>query len=158
MGPSTWERRTRITTPELPQFLDFNHQHKSTKAEIPSFNLNRLQHNTLQALKNNDDIVILLADKNLEPVTMDKSTYIQRVIEDHLSDQSTYQQLQSKIAQQKLDKLHEQLIYLFQNPFAVIQNSLLTIKHKYFDRSFQSKHCTPTFYGLVKIHKNPWTL
>ena len=88
---------------------------------------------------------------------MDKSTYINRVINDHLSDTTTYQQLSDKNTHQKLDKLKDQLQHLFQNPSAAIQNTLQDIEHKYFDRSFKTTHYIPTFYGLVKIHKTPWT-
>ncbi len=124
----------------------------------PSYNLNRIQHNTLNSLKNNDDIIILLADKNLGPVTMDKHTYIKRILNDHLSDHNTYCQLSETTAERQLQDLREQLTHLFQNPSAAVQNALSEPERKYFNRSFRNTHRTPTFYGLVKIHKNPWTL
>ena len=31
-------------------------------------------------------------------------------------------------------------------------------EHKYFERSLKETHRILTFYGLVKIHKTPWTL
>ena len=71
---------------------------------------------------------------------------------------TTYQQLSDKHTHQKLDELKDQLQHLFQNPSAAIQNTLQDIEHKYFNRSFKTTHRIPTFYGLVKIHKTPWTL
>ena len=129
-------------------------------SSIPkSSNLTRLQYHTLQQLKDNDDIIVLLADKNLGPVTMDKDTYISRVLTEHLSDTATYQQLSEKEARDQLYNAREQLLYTFTNPTATTQNSLTNNQKTFFNRVFQAtKHRIPTFYGLVKIHKQPWKL
>ena len=124
----------------------------------PTFNLNKIQYQTLHLLKNNKHIIVLLADKNLGPVVMDRDTYIKRIISDHLADKQTYEQLNEKVALLKLKDLQEQLTYLFENPSASIQNTLTDKEHRYFARTLHIDHRIPTFYGLVKIHKQPWTL
>ena len=121
-----------------------------------SSNLTRLQYHTLMKLKNNDKIIVLLSDKNLGPVTTDKDTYITKVLTEHLCDGSTYQKLSEKEAQERLHDTREELLYTFTNPTATTQNSLTDTQKKYFARVFNNtQHRTPTFYGLVKIHKQP---
>ena len=124
----------------------------------PTFNLSRLQHRTLKVIKNNPHIIIILADKNLGPVVMDRNTYIEKTIKEHLSDKQTYERLKENDANFRLQELNEQLTYLFENPSAGVQNSLSEIEQKYFARSLHQDHRIPTFYGLAKIHKQPWTL
>ena len=53
----------------------------------------RHQRTLLQQLRKSDNFVILKADKNLGPCILEKHIYIQRALQDHLLDQSTYQQL-----------------------------------------------------------------
>ncbi len=88
---------------------------------------------------------------------MDRETYIEQILNDHLSDKTTYNQLDLHVANKKLDDLREQSIHLFQNPLAAIQNTLSATEHKDFEQFLKEQHRTPTFYGLVKIHKNPWS-
>ena len=132
-----------------------NHISQTSK----SSNLSRLQYHTLMKLKDNNNIIVLLSDKNLGPVTMDKDTYIKRVLTEHLCDKNTYQQLSEKEAHERLHNAREELFYTLMNPTATTQNSLTDPQKKYFTRVFNhTKHRTPTFYGLVKIHKQPWKL
>ena len=129
-----------------------------TNITRPTYNLSRVQHQTLHSLKNDSKIVILLADKNLGPVIMERETYIKRVLSNHLLDKNTYEQLTDNMAKHKLNELQEQLTYIFENPSANVQNSLSNMEQKYSAKSLHHEHRIPTFYGLVKIHKQPWTL
>ena len=129
-----------------------------TRLIRPTYNLDKSQYRTLHSLKNNPDIIVLLADKNLGPVTMDRETYIKRVINDHLLDEYTYEQLNEHTALSKLRELNDRLTHLFENPSAGIQNALTENEHHYFKKALHQEHRIPTFYGLVKIHKQPWTL
>ncbi len=122
-------------------------------------NLNRIQYNTIHRLKNNPHIIVLLANKNLGPVLMDRSEYISCVISDHLSDSTTYQQLTKSEALKHLDDIKDQLEFTFEHPNFHTQNQLSDNDQKYFSRALhQPTYCLPTFYGLVKIHKKLWTL
>ena len=78
-----------------------------TKLLRPTFNLTKTQYQTLHSLKNNKHIIVLLADKNLGPVIMDRKVYIERVVSEHLSDEKTYEQLKEKVAHSKLKELHK---------------------------------------------------
>ena len=90
---------------------------------------------------------------------MDRSTYIQRVLKEHLLDTHTYKQISSTEAQSRLKEIREQLISMFDNPYSNLQNSLSPSEQTYFKRAlYQPKYRLPTFYGLVKIHKSPWKL
>ena len=133
--------------------------HNNTKSYKHTPNLNHNQLQTLNKLKNNKDIVILLADKNLGPVVLDRSTYIKRVLHDHLLNKNTYRQLSPNEAHRSLKDIHEQLISIFDSPYTTSQTSLSPSERTYFKRALHSsKHRIPTFYGLVKVHKTPWQL
>lgn len=86
--------------------------------------LNHLQYNTIKRLKNNPDIIILLADKNLGPIIMDRTEYISRGFSDHLSDSKTYKQLTKSNALHQLDNIKDQLQFSFEHPSSHIQNHL----------------------------------
>ena len=154
MGNDDLETRLENFKKQLTKIVTENR----TKLLCPTFNLSRTQYQTLHSLKNNKHIIVLLADKNLGPVIMDRKIYIERVVSEHLSDKITYEQLNEKVAHSKLNELHERLTYLFESPSANIQNALTETEHRYFHRALHQEHRIPTFYGLVKIHKQPWTL
>ena len=124
----------------------------------PHCNLSRIQRKNLNQLKNNKKIIILLSDKNLGPVTMDRDTYIQRVLDEHLMDTTTYQQLNENDARSQLLDIRERLEYIFLQ--SIYGKRSLTYKEQlFFERAIlHNKHRIPTFYGLVKIHKSPWKL
>ena len=124
-----------------------------------STNLTRPQTETLSKLKADPHTITLLTDKNLGPVVMDRQEYINRVFSDHLLDNNTYQRLSKQEADQKLDEILEYLLYTFENPSSTVQNSLSEQDMKYFSRALHKpKYRTPTFYGLIKIHKTPWKI
>jgi len=90
---------------------------------------------------------------------MDRKEYINRVLTEHLLDSTTYTQLSQTSALQQLNDIQEQIHYTFEHPNTSTQNSLSYADKKYFSRALhQNKYRTPTFYGLVKIHKTPWKL
>ena len=135
------------------------HAHNNPQRLTPSRNLSRVQYKTLLELKNNKNIIILLADKNLGPVVMDRNTYIQRVLTDHLSDETTYLQLQPTAAEYHLSEIKDQLKSLLSSQSTTAQSSLSTEELTYFDRVFSThSHRIPTFYGLIKIHKTPYKI
>ena len=155
-GSDELESRLSAFQQNLIHATNVQYQKNSTKY---NFNLNRLQYKTLLEIKNNPDIIVLLADKNLGPVVMDRETYIQRILSDHLLDKNTYQQLDQQRALQLLHEIRDQLIHTFENPFATTQNALTSLEKKYFRHHLHtSRQRIPTFYGLAKIHKTPWTL
>ena len=151
---------TRLTTNNL---LPYKHKHKRkhkyTEKRKFTNNLNPLQLQVVTELKQNQQIVTLLADKNLGPVVMDRSTYIKRVLTEHLLDTDTYDQISPTYAHTHLQEIHDRLLSIFDNPYSNLQNSLSSSEKNFFKRALHLKqYRIPTFYGLVKIHKSPWKL
>ena len=137
-------------------------------------NLTKLQRHALQSLKKSPNLIVLLADKNLGPVVMERSTYIERVLSEHLSDTSTYQEIEKFSAISAIANLREKLKRLFlSHPSNKINatNEYNTKKHHEdcknlydFERLFlgtnlyDTSQRIPIFYGLVKVHKHPWKI
>jgi hypothetical protein len=84
---------------------------------------------------------------------MDAEQYAIQVLTEHLLT-SAYKQLSKEEAKIKMDNIKIQLKSL------IIQNqqSLTKAEQTFFQRSFQTFHRTPIFYGLPKVHKMPVSL
>lgn len=138
-------------------------------------NLNNLQLHVLKQLKNSNDIIVLLADKNLGPVLMDKDTYLTRIHTEHLNDTTTYQPIAKFIALHTYNNLRTKLKLLFlptptnKKP---CPNTPYTSKQFHLERTYLEEYeklylgsalyntnsRIPVFYGLIKVHKNPWKI
>jgi hypothetical protein len=70
------------------------------------FNLSKFQAKTLQQIRNNKDIIITHANKNLGPVGLDTETYICWALDEHLTDVSTYVQISEQEPQTSATKLY----------------------------------------------------
>ena len=105
-------------------------------------NLNYLERNTIRSLRNDENIIIAKADKGNTTVVLNKD-YDQKV-KSHLNDENIYR------------KLPENNIKSLQRK---VNGTLLDMKKKkYFSREeyeklYSSSAVTPSFYGLIKIHK-----
>jgi hypothetical protein len=64
-------------------------------------NLNPIQTNVLQQLRQNHNIIIKPTDKNLGPEVMDASEYIKQALQEHLLT-NTYKQLSETEAKNKM--------------------------------------------------------
>jgi len=148
------EVESRLKNFEL-EIQKITQQNKTTQQKRT--NLSGIQRKVITQLKNNPNIVVLLADKNLGPVTMDRKEYVERVLSEHLANKTAYQKMTEKQAKIKLNDLKEYFIHLFlnkNNNFHLTETEL-----KYFFRSLNNINLRiPQFYGMVKIHKTPWTL
>jgi hypothetical protein len=116
-------------------------------------NLTSPQLNILQQLRQNPNIVIKPTDKNLGPAIMDSLDYAKQALQEHLLT-DTYKQLPETEAKTKMFELKDKLKNLITSHSQSLSKAELT----YFQRSLQSHHRLPTFYGLPKVHKNPITL
>jgi hypothetical protein len=116
-------------------------------------NLTSPQCQTLQVLKNNKHLVIKPTDKNLGPAIMDSASYVQQILKEHLLTKD-YRRLSATEAKSRMDQVKTYLKSLItDNQYNLSKAELL-----YFQRSLQSYHRIPIFYGLPKIHKSPVTL
>ena len=118
-----------------------------------SSNLSNLQKSHLNNLRQNDNIVTLMCDKNLGPAVIERQEYINMVLKEHLLDSSTYTQLKEEEAQELLSKMRENTC----EEYAQQASDLLDYEKDYF-RSFVLKLPErlriPQFYGMPKVHKN----
>jgi hypothetical protein len=120
---------------------------------LKSPNLNPFQQKILLQLRKNHNIIIKPTDKNLGPAAMDTTEYIKQALQEHLLT-NTYKQLSEMEAKNRMIHLKE----ILKNLVATHSKSLSKPELTYFQRSLQSFHRLPIFYGLPKVHKNPVTL
>ena len=126
-------------------------RHYLRKTLPPSTNLTGPQLHALSLLKNNNKLIVLMADKNLGPVLMEKKTYILEIFRQHLADSSTYCKLTEEEATAILDNTKSSLENLIYKKFKTI---LHPYELKYFIHHIDHSKRTPVFYGSPKIHKN----
>lgn len=120
----------------------YNHLQHLTSNNLQSIqkttNLTRPQTETLSRLKNNQDTITILTDKNLGPAVMYWQEYINGVFTDHLLDTTTYCCLSKQEADQKLAEIHEYLLYTFKNPLSSVQIPYLTKTSKFFQEPYMN--------------------
>ena len=121
----------------------------NNKSPKPHYNLTKLQRSVIQQIKNNNELIIMDADKNLGIVVMKREDYIKSILIEHLLQTDIYEQLSYTQACCRLKQVEREIknIILQNNP------ELSASDKKFFIRSFQLKHRTPTFYGMPKLHK-----
>jgi len=107
----------------------------------------------LRQLKNNKAITIKPTDKNLGPVVMDTSEYVNRVLTEHLLTKD-YKQLTQSEATNKIEQLKDTLKKLISSHFHILSQAELT----YFKWSLMNCFRLPIFYGLPKVHKTLFSL
>ena len=131
----------------LHQQLNEKHKHKKLT------NLTPFQVKTLKELKSNKDITIKPTDKNLGPAVLDTSHYINQVMKEHLLTPA-YRQLSHLEVTRTTDNIKATLKKLIQTNLQLLSKAELT----YFERSLRTYHRLPIFYGLPKVHKQPFSL
>jgi hypothetical protein len=117
----------------------------------PRSNLTKLQYRCLHAIKNNNDLIICMSDKNLGPVIMERETYLSRCLYEHLLCPRTYIRLSEEEALQKIRntriKLNEVRLHH--------RNELTAAENQYFQRAAKLEYRIPQFYLTIKVHKTP---
>ena len=81
-------------------------------------NITKFQATILQSIRENENIIIAHADKNLGPIGVDTSQYICWALDDHLLDATTYQQVSEDAALQCTSDLYYE-IYQWTNNFGI---------------------------------------
>jgi predicted DNA-binding protein (UPF0251 family) len=107
----------------------------------------------LRQLKNKKAITIKPTDKNLGPVVMDTSEYVNRVLTEHLLTKD-YKQLTQSEATNKIEQLKDTLKKLISSHSHILSQAELT----YFKWSLMTCFRLPIFYGLPKVHKTLFSL
>jgi len=139
---------------EFEKALTTAHLTQVTKTSKLTLNNQTIpQQQTLKLLKSNNNSTIKPTDKNLGPAGMGIYTYISMVLKEHLLTKD-YSQILPLEAKRRMENLKQNLISLLQT-----HQAILTKQEKlYFNRSLETQHRLPVFYGLPKVHKNPVSL
>ena len=149
-------------TPEIEEAME-EFKHRITMASQANIakakrkhNLSFMSRKLLKTLPENKEFIIVPTDKNLGPAILEKSTYINRCLHDHLLDASTYKRLTKTEADARL----EGAIYQLKLQVSANRKKLSKADVKFFDRSLQEIRAglrrLPQFRLLPKVHKEPW--
>ena len=84
-------------------------------------NITKFQALIIQSIRENENVIIAYADKNLGPVGIDTNQYIRWALHDHLLDTSTYIQVSKDDALQSTSNLYYK-IYQWTNNFGIASN------------------------------------
>ena len=110
----------------------------------PKANITRQEREALKSLRENEDILVLPADKGRVTVVVDKREYDAAIVS-MISNTTTYMELRSDPAASRERALNAKLLNLKRQE--KLDNNL-------YRRLRSSGGSTPRFYGLPKIHKN----
>jgi len=116
-------------------------------------NLTTPQLQALSQLKNNKNLIVKPTDKNLGPAILDTLSYVKQVLREHLLT-TDYKQLSYQESKNLMDKVKTEL----KNIISSNTNEFTKPELTYFQRSLNTFHRIPLFYGLPKVHKSPFTL
>eukprot|EP00984_Skeletonema_dohrnii_P010740 scaffold4215_cov128-Skeletonema_dohrnii-CCMP3373.AAC.1 len=114
------------------------------------------QHHLLNYLKNHPKFIILASDKNLGPVVMERSVYIQRCLNDFLAKPTQYERLENGREHGSSKKILFEMMRFHGSTYEgsideAIQSFFLRGKDKYGDKIAR-------FRASPKVHKSPWAL
>ena len=118
-------------------------------------NITKFQATILQSIRENENVIIAHADKNLGPVGVNTNQYIRWALDDHLLDDSTYLQVSEEDALQSTSDLHYE-IYQWTNNYSIASNVSKSLVD--YIRHNTLKNCSDPFgyfYLTIKIHKTP---
>lgn len=107
------------------------------KEKPPKSNVNKQEYLALKTLHSNPDIVMLKADKGEASIIMNKSDYIEKML-DHLNNNGCYR----KLNKNPLNNISKNVCNLTKTS-KIPDNKNLIVNNPY----------TPRIYGAPKIHK-----
>jgi len=118
----------------------------------PKSNLTKIQYRCLHSLKNNNELIVCMSDKNLGPVIMERETYLSKCLQEHLLCQRTYIRLTEEEALQKIRNTRINLNQVRLNH----RKDLTDAENQYFQRAAKLNYRIPQFYLTIKVHKTPF--
>jgi len=119
------------------------------RQKINMSNLTTPQLQALSQLKNNKNLIVKPTDKNLGPAILDTLSYVKQVLREHLLT-TDYKQLSYQESKNLMDKVKTELKNIISSNTDKFTKPELT----YFQRSLNTFHRIPLFYGLPKVHKH----
>ena len=126
----------------LDNFIDFLTKFPLEELQVKDINLTKEEHNALQELRGDSEILIFEADKGGAVIVMDRTYYANKILE-MLNDSQTYKEITAN-KDKNVMKLIKEL--------AGNHSHSLTEKEVNYLCHFDFK--TSGFYGLPKIHKS----
>ena len=108
---------------------------------------------TLKELIDDKRFIVLPTDKNLGPCILERTTYIERCLKDHLLDETSYKQLSKAVALRKIDQAVGEMRNLVMSNWEELPKNEFT----FLKRALKlEKPRIPQFYAPSKVHKDPW--
>jgi hypothetical protein len=154
---SDWMPPTKDIPEEVQARLNSSLQY--IREHIPSadvhsgYNLSSLQRKLLNDLIEHPSLMVIQTDKNLGPAIIDRTSYINLALNDHLLNNDVYQKLHKAGASDHVQKIKMRLLKFIDKHFKpksheriYLERALLTVKDPF-----------AYFYLLAKIHKSPMT-
>ena len=117
-------------------------------------NLSKHEYSVLYSLKNNPNLIVIFADKNLGPVIMERRVYIQWCLDSFLAKESQYQYLSRTALQRELNKM-SYLAGRFRSS-AAIPEHIRSYISKCYEAAGEDRQ--GKFKALAKVHKSPHAL
>ena len=128
-----------------------NEREKIKQGTKPSTNITPEVEQIIRDVTKNKNFIVLLTDKNLGPAIMERTKYLKLILEEHLLDNQTYQQLTENETFTRNRKFVEGIRESMEE-----YGDQLTIRdQKYISRGFETCDRMPQFYGMPKVHKKP---
>ena len=111
-------------------------------------NITYNERNALKALKDDDSILVVPADKGRSTVVINKQDYMNKISE-HLRDQTTYTQVDNDPTNCLQNKVNTELKKL---------KDTSSLSDEEYRRITSTTSSTPLFYALIKTHKNNYPI
>ena len=120
------------------------------------YNLCSRQRDLVLQLQNHKDFLICQTDKNLGICILERVTYIDRALKDHLLDYKTYKRL----SESKFRSLRQETLSNIKSFIMRLKQHIPPHEFTYLFRAYiignAPRKRIPQFYLLPKIHKTPW--
>lgn len=119
-------------------------------------NLLPLQRHALRLLRADKQLMVIKADKNLGPVLIERLTYIQRILDEHLRDTDTYRSLSEQQAKARIKAITKMINNFADRYFQKESNNWKFLKRSISRFDDPREDPFAYFYATAKIHKQPW--
>lgn len=137
-----------------------------TRTRIFQPTLLRHHYDGLRQLRNHPTIMAIPSDKNLGPVLIDRASYIQQALKEHLHNEANYRQISQADADRirfKALRLTVDLADFYLNPtspdYTYFQRAIYgpNNPHRIINNELLTRFRMSQFYCTVKMHKTPQT-